>query len=150
MGYTPQLLAGAWVGCDDRYIRFSDNYFGQGAHAALPIWANFMSKVAHDPACNLDANAYFERPANVTSDFNVDFISADNIPFDNNIINIENKEDVKAESDYEIPAGVPATIKKTEINKAPLNNKEVPAKKEASKANKETTKPKAVFPPKKN
>jgi penicillin-binding protein 1A len=81
MGYTPQLLAGAWVGCDDRYIRFSDNYFGQGAHAALPIWANFMSKVAKDPACNLDANANFERPSNVTSDFNVDFVSADSIPF---------------------------------------------------------------------
>ena len=141
MGYTPQLLAGAWVGCDDRYIRFSDNYFGQGAHAALPIWANFMSKVAHDPACNLDANANFERPSNVTSDFNVDFISADSVPFDNNIINIENKIDVKAESDYEIPAAKAATppvSNKTENKNAP-KSKEVPAKK-----------PKALFPPKKN
>ena len=141
MGYTPQLLAGAWVGCDDRYIRFSDNYFGQGAHAALPIWANFMSKVAHDPACNLDANANFERPSNVTSDFNVDFVSADNIPFDNSLINIEDNLDVKAESDYEIPAvkpAIPAASNKSE-NKKVSSSKEAPAKK-----------PKALFPPKKN
>ncbi len=141
MGYTPQLLAGAWVGCDDRYIRFSDNYFGQGAHAALPIWANFMSKVAHDPACNLDANANFEKPSNVTSDFNVDFVSADNTPFDNNLINIEDNLDVKAESDYEIPAvkpAIPVNSNKSE-NKKASNSKEAPAKK-----------PKALFPPKKN
>ena len=150
MGYTPQLLAGAWVGCDDRYIRFSDNYFGQGAHAALPIWANFMNKVTHDPACNLDANANFEKPSNLTSDFNVDFISADNIPFDNNIINIENKEEVKAESDYEIPTTTPAAPNKLETNKPPLSNKEIPAKTIAPKINKEATKPKALFPAKKN
>jgi penicillin-binding protein 1A len=150
MGYTPQLLAGAWVGCDDRYIRFSDNYFGQGAHAALPIWANFMSKVARDPACNLDANANFERPSNLTSDFNVDFISAENIPLDNDLIQLENNEDIKAESDYVLPESTnPASFNKTENNK-PLSSKEVPAKKTATKANKEAQKPKAVFPPKKN
>jgi penicillin-binding protein 1A len=58
-GYTPQILAGAWVGADDRYIRFTDNYFGQGAHGSLPIWAYFMNKVANDPASNLDRNASF-------------------------------------------------------------------------------------------
>ena len=150
MGYTPQLLAGAWVGCDDRYIRFSDNYFGQGAHAALPIWANFMSKVARDPACNLDANANFEKPSTITSDFNVDFISAENIPIDNSLINLENNEDIKAESDYELPATTtPVTVNKAENNK-PLSTKEAPTKKTATKANKEAQKPKAIFPPKKN
>ena len=43
MGYTPQLLAGAWVGCDDRFIRFSSDV-GQGSSAALPIWAYFYNK----------------------------------------------------------------------------------------------------------
>jgi penicillin-binding protein 1A len=69
MGYTPQLLAGAWVGCDDRYIRISDNYYGQGAQASLPIWAYFMNKVENDPACNLDPNATFARPDELLSDF---------------------------------------------------------------------------------
>ena len=56
-------------------------------------------------------------------------------------INIENKIDVKAESDYEIPAAKAATppvSNKTENKNAP-KSKEVPAKK-----------PKALFPPKKN
>ena len=29
MGYTPQLLAGVWVGCDDRFIRFNSD-IGEG------------------------------------------------------------------------------------------------------------------------
>src|SRR5690606_30068009 len=42
IGYTPQLLAGVWVGCDDRFLRFSSTAQGQGASAALPIWAYFF------------------------------------------------------------------------------------------------------------
>jgi penicillin-binding protein 1A len=43
-GYTPQLAAGAWVGFDDQRVSFTGNY-GQGARAALPIWAIFMHDV---------------------------------------------------------------------------------------------------------
>lgn len=131
MGYTPQLLAGAWVGCDDRYIRFSDNYFGQGAHASLPIWAYFMSKVAADPACNLDPNANFERPSSLLNDFNIDFVSKDSTGLENIDANGV-IEDIKAESDYTLPAAE-KTIPK---------NSTVPAVKK--------TKPKALLPPKKN
>ena len=41
VGFTPQLVAGVWVGFDDHRIKFTSSY-GQGAHAALPIWAMFM------------------------------------------------------------------------------------------------------------
>lgn len=146
MGYTPQLLAGAWVGCDDRYIRFSDNYFGQGAHASLPIWAYFMSKVAADPACNLDANASFERPSSLPNDFNVDFISKDSTALEG-IDDIINSEDIKAESDYTLTdAAVVSPIK----NNIPIKNNPKDTKSKDSKANKEGAKPKAIFPPKKN
>jgi penicillin-binding protein 1A len=128
MGYTPQLLAGAWVGCDDRYIRFTDNYFGQGAHASLPIWAYFMSKVAADPACNLDPNANFDRPSNLSADFNVNFVSKDSV--DTSVP--KEVEEVAAESDYTIPTNTPK-------KDMPLNNK----------ANKELQKPKAIMPNKK-
>ncbi len=37
-----KLLAGAWVGCDDRFLRFSSTGQGQSAAAALPIWAYFL------------------------------------------------------------------------------------------------------------
>lgn len=43
-GYTPQLAAGVWVGFDDQRVSFTGTY-GQGAYAALPIWAIFMHDV---------------------------------------------------------------------------------------------------------
>jgi penicillin-binding protein 1A len=41
VGFTPQLVAGAWVGFDDHRVKFT-NWYGQGAKAALPIWGLFM------------------------------------------------------------------------------------------------------------
>jgi penicillin-binding protein 1A len=153
MGYTPQILAGAWVGCDDRYIRFTDNYFGQGAHASLPIWGYFMSKVSSDPACNLDPNAYFDRPANITSDFDVKFVNPDSALINTDIPTLITTDDIKGESDYEIPEKEKQlaenmtdlnTKKNTSkpTNSTPRVNKETP--------NKEAQKPKAIFPVKKN
>lgn len=39
IGYTPQLLAGAWVGCDDKFIGVG---LGEGSRAAMPIWGTFF------------------------------------------------------------------------------------------------------------
>jgi penicillin-binding protein 1A len=44
VGYTPQLAAGVWVGFDDQRISFTGDY-GQGARAAMPVWAIFMHDV---------------------------------------------------------------------------------------------------------
>jgi len=44
VGFTPDLVAGVWVGFDDHRIKFTNTY-GQGAVAAMPIWAKFMAKV---------------------------------------------------------------------------------------------------------
>jgi penicillin-binding protein 1A len=41
IGFTPTLTAGCWVGFDDHRIKFT-GWYGQGAKAALPIWAMFM------------------------------------------------------------------------------------------------------------
>lgn len=148
MGYTPQLLAGAWVGCDDRYIRFSDNYFGQGAHASLPIWAYFMNKVTNDPACNLDPNASFEKPSNLIGDFNVNFVNQDSTSLINDIPDNQNVDDIKAESDYQIPEAEKSTT--NAHNKSLQNNtKSNPIPKTEIKPNKDAQKPKAIFPGKK-
>ena len=50
MGYTPDLVAGCWVGGEDRGIHFDDMDHGQGAHAALPVFGMFMDKVYADSA----------------------------------------------------------------------------------------------------
>lgn len=44
VGFTPQITAGVWVGFDDQRVTFTGTY-GQGAVAALPIWAIFMHDV---------------------------------------------------------------------------------------------------------
>lgn len=62
IGYTPQLLAGVWVGCDDRVFRFRSERLGQGAAAALPIWAYFMKRVYADPKTGIDPAKVFVAP----------------------------------------------------------------------------------------
>jgi len=144
MGYTPQLLAGAWVGADDRYIRFSDNYFGQGAHGALPIWAYFMEKVARDPACNLDPNAGFDKPAGM-GDLNINFIGKDTVATELPVAD----DDIKAESDYTIEATTTNQVPTKIAEKTtPISNTPNAPKKSA--ANKEVQKPKAIMSAKKH
>lgn len=57
-GYTPHLVAATWVGFDDRRVHFT-GWYGQGARAALPIWAMFMSEVYKQFEYPLD---YFPAP----------------------------------------------------------------------------------------
>src|SRR6478735_5974674 len=48
MGITTRIVAGAWVGGDDRAIHFRTMDTGQGARTAMPIWAYFMQNVFGD------------------------------------------------------------------------------------------------------
>ncbi len=61
MGITPNLVSGAWVGCEDRSVHFRTTQLGQGANTALPIWGLFMKKVYADKSINLSTTD-FERP----------------------------------------------------------------------------------------
>ncbi len=62
MGITPNLVAGGWVGCAEREVRFPAITYGQGARMALPIWALFMKKVYADRSIKLPKDP-FRRPA---------------------------------------------------------------------------------------
>ncbi len=61
VGITPDLVAAAWVGGEDRGIRFRELRLGQGANTALPIWANFMTRVYNDQSLNISKDD-FEQP----------------------------------------------------------------------------------------
>ncbi|MEL1255617.1 transglycosylase domain-containing protein [Flavobacterium sp. DGU38] len=65
MGMVPNLVTGVWVGCEDRSARFKSLTYGQGATAALPVWAYFMKKCYADPGLQV-SKAEFERPANLS------------------------------------------------------------------------------------
>jgi penicillin-binding protein 1A len=63
LGFTPQLVAGVWVGFDDSRIKFG-GWYGQGGKAAAPIWARFMKYVYDDPETTMPLE-YFEMPPDV-------------------------------------------------------------------------------------
>ncbi len=48
IGFTPNIVAGAWVGGDDPAVRFKSLALGQGANTSLPIFATFLQKVYAD------------------------------------------------------------------------------------------------------
>ena len=62
MGFTPSLVSGCWVGGDERDIHFGSMTYGQGAAAALPIWAKYMKKVFDDPTLGYDQQETFKLP----------------------------------------------------------------------------------------
>lgn len=64
MGLTPDLVAGCWVGGEERSVHFNSTNEGQGASMALPIWGKFFQKVYADPSLKISKNG-FVKPANM-------------------------------------------------------------------------------------
>jgi penicillin-binding protein 1A len=69
MGFTPQLLAGVWVGCDDRFIQIQSGAY-MGGTAARPIWEAFFKKVYADPSLGIRRDAEFSKPADLYNETN--------------------------------------------------------------------------------
>ncbi len=68
-GFVPQLQAGVWVGCDDRFIRNESSSFFGGS-AARPIWEYFFRKVYADRTLGIDKDAKFVKPADLELEIN--------------------------------------------------------------------------------
>ena len=77
MGYTPQLLAGSWVGFDDRFMRNE----GDGNRIARPICEYFFKKVLADKRLGIERDARFVRPAELENETNfADIMISDSDP----------------------------------------------------------------------
>ncbi len=72
VGFTPDMVAAAWVGGMDRRVRFRSLALGAGGHTALPIWAKFYSKMMADSEFSSWKTAAF--PPSET-DFDCDYYS---------------------------------------------------------------------------
>jgi penicillin-binding protein 1A len=59
IGYTPQLLAGCWVGCEDRFMGLG---LGQGSTAAMPIFGSFFKRVQNNDKLKYNDSPDFEEP----------------------------------------------------------------------------------------
>ncbi|MEN9976666.1 MAG: hypothetical protein RIR36_826 [Bacteroidota bacterium] len=76
IGYTPQLIAGGWVGADDRFIHFNkESAWGQGGRAVLPIWGYFFGKTAADANCGIDTKLTFSKPDMIENEIMLDYLN---------------------------------------------------------------------------
>jgi penicillin-binding protein 1A len=71
IGMVPNLISGAWVGGEDRQIRFASTTYGQGASMALPIWGLFMKKCYADASLAVSKDK-FPAPDEEDMTINVD------------------------------------------------------------------------------
>ncbi|MBH2004246.1 MAG: transglycosylase domain-containing protein [Sphingobacteriia bacterium] len=147
IGYTPQYLAGGWVGCDDRFIRFNSKN-GEGGRAAMPIWAYFFDKAASDPNCGIDTRLTFIKPEVMSNDINIDYINGTSP-----VLGGEGEDmGTGTSSDYEIPKDIKPEEMGAESqfiieeSKKPADPKD--PKKPGTPANKPAEKPKTVMPKK--
>ena len=69
IGYTPQLLAGGWVGCDDPFLKM----VGEGNRTALPIWGYFFDRVMNDKSLAISKDAVFVQPESMKVETFMDY-----------------------------------------------------------------------------
>jgi penicillin-binding protein 1A len=69
IGFTPQLLAGCWVGCNDPFLKMP----GQGNSMALPIWGYFFERAMNDASLKLDHTAKFIQPESMEVESFMDY-----------------------------------------------------------------------------
>ena len=84
MGVTQKLVAGVWVGGDDRSIHFRSLALGQGAKMAMPAYAKFMEKVYADPSLSIEG--YTKMPFMKPENFHFDF-TCNGLPADSTAVN---------------------------------------------------------------
>lgn len=66
IGYTPELIAGTWVGCDDPFLQIYKNGAG-GSEMSAPRWGIFMSKVYADKKLDYGKIKTFEKPIELSN-----------------------------------------------------------------------------------
>ena len=71
IGFSPKLLSGVWVGCDDPFLRML--YTSGGSQMAMPAWAYYYQQVFNDKTLNIDPSARFVSPSGMQSDILFDY-----------------------------------------------------------------------------
>ena len=74
VGYTSQLVAGVWVGFDDRRIHFTTND-GQGGRAAAPIWGRLMAHISADQVLPFQRSVFSLQAASADTVLPIDIVN---------------------------------------------------------------------------
>lgn len=65
IGVTPKIVAGVWVGGEDRSVHPSSR--GEGGVMALPAFGIFLQKIYNDPSLGISESDSFVKPVGVTT-----------------------------------------------------------------------------------
>lgn len=137
IGYTPQLLAGTWIGCDDRFISLEGG-LGFGGKAAMPVYEYFFQKVYADKTLGIEKDVKFLAPENMKNEAMFDYMNA-----------VEQAKPPGAEGTDQGNGNANEYLMPSDSNKSteavPLNNEEQKVLKEATKE-KKSDKPAADKP----
>jgi len=81
MGVVPNLVTGVWTGAEDRAVHFRTISLGQGANMALPIWAEYMTRVYGNSDLGISKED-FEKPDKLSIVLDCDTYKKESISFD--------------------------------------------------------------------
>jgi penicillin-binding protein 1A len=99
MGVTKSIVAGTWVGGEDRCIHFRSSAMGEGSKTALPIFGIFLERVYKDTSITI-SKGWFKRPKKYTVNLHCPYrpdhyrldtttinpVDAVDIPLDSNLV----------------------------------------------------------------
>jgi penicillin-binding protein 1A len=71
IGFTPQLIAGVWVGADDPFLKLL--YTTGGAQMAMPAYGYFFQEVYKDKTLNIDPASKFAVPETLRNEAIYDY-----------------------------------------------------------------------------
>ncbi|MFW5851267.1 MAG: transglycosylase domain-containing protein [Bacteroidota bacterium] len=101
IGVSPNLIAGTWVGAEERSVRFRTSQLGEGGKTALPIYGKFMEKVIQDTNFSYLKEKFPQSSPNINREYNckteyypLDSTKTDTIP-DSDMV-IPSLEDISA------------------------------------------------------
>lgn len=66
VGVTNDLIAGTWVGAEDRSVHFTTSQTGEGMRTALPVFGRFMEKVYADSLSSVSYSKFPKEPFSIS------------------------------------------------------------------------------------
>jgi penicillin-binding protein 1A len=102
IGYTPQLLGGCWVGCEDRFMGLG---LGEGASAAMPIWGKFFKAVQNDSRLKYHTQTEFDIPLSMEGVDICDMLDKNTIVRRRNVRNVSRQKAAPAADNISIDNG---------------------------------------------
>jgi penicillin-binding protein 1A len=129
IGYTPDLLAGTWVGCGDPFIPIYQSNAG-GSEMAAPKWGIFMEKVYADKKIDFPRQKNFDVPVELANDPIFADTDLSSLIDANDSLSIENGNgdaiDFMNEG-YDVPVEPATNPIDTNKPKTPTDKKDLPA-----------------------